>query len=715
MKNVKTIFFPLNGINEAPGYLVGWLNSDIICVACLACHCDFDTLSTALSSLFLEEVGKPPQVLGRWVVKKEKCDDEWLCMYASERGPCVSDISYQIVIYEQPDQNHFLSTHPINLVKLLKKANIMEPETKPYHNSVVSDLDRALNQINHSQTAEIYMKRLLLQTKKKKYALPDSPDDECCLSPIPSLFTHLKCRRSYPTNSFPIYMSYPIFFLNNFFNKILERTAALFYLGCLSGSFVATNVALCLQSLPFDVWNFKFSTLLSQFLLRVRATSQWPFLLYKMKLIRQKGHQLYLANKLMLYSSVTLVLLDIFVGIVAGVLLYGYPDVLLSVIHKAAQFLHIDVLRRRVDWLMAFPAGLKLNRALNEFIGMTILVTIDIWNELTTLISPIEPFIVRFLGVLSFTGFSLLLAITCDILNLCTLHIFYIYLGCARLLNLMTATMYSLFNLFKGTKWNVLRQRVDTMTLETEQTLVGTILFTVFMFLFPTVLVFYVSFLLIWLFIVGTQCVLSILISFFNHFPLYLVVLHIQDPFTLSGGITFNIIDENIATYVEIIPPPPKIKEPPQGVVQSFVKYFLFFFNFCFGPLHGDEIDTYPPGYPNYKLNKTVIKRKNTGPLLILRSRPMPLSEKSGAFLAGLKSAFYHLQPLSVMKSVMWGRVIYSHRVQTSTMTEDQVWAGVINSSAPSSPFVLDEIRLQNFTWFRKAFAKGDWLKLCDP
>eukprot|EP00916_Digyalum_oweni_P010198 GHVL01017086.1.p1 GENE.GHVL01017086.1~~GHVL01017086.1.p1 ORF type:complete len:166 (-),score=25.43 GHVL01017086.1:1584-2051(-) len=151
MKNVKTIFFPLNGINEAPGYLVGWLNSDIICVACLACHCDFDTLSTALSSLFLEEVGKPPQVLGRWVVKKEKCDDEWLCMYASERGPC----------------NHFLSTHPINLVKLLKKANIMEPETKPYHNSVVSDLDRALNQINHSQTAEIYMKRLLLQTKKK--------------------------------------------------------------------------------------------------------------------------------------------------------------------------------------------------------------------------------------------------------------------------------------------------------------------------------------------------------------------------------------------------------------------------------------------------------------------------------------------------------------------------------------------------------------------
>ena len=48
--------------------------------------------------------------------------------------------------------------------------------------------------------------------------------------------------------------------------------------------------------------------------------------------------------------------------------------------------------------------------------------------------------------------------------------------------------------LFRGKKWNPLRQRVDSMPHTVEQLFVGTVGFTVLLFLYPTTLVFYVIF-----------------------------------------------------------------------------------------------------------------------------------------------------------------------------------------------------------------------------
>eukprot|EP00922_Rhytidocystis_sp_ex-Travisia-forbesii_P027756 GHVS01040744.1.p1 GENE.GHVS01040744.1~~GHVS01040744.1.p1 ORF type:complete len:378 (+),score=61.64 GHVS01040744.1:77-1210(+) len=129
------------------------------------------------------------------------------------------------------------------------------------------------------------------------------------------------------------------------------------------------------------------------------------------------------ACRLMLVSSVWLVFVDLCVGWMLCFLLCCYPTLVLDWVDNAYNFLHVDMLKSRVDWLMNFPAGLKLNRELNFFIGSIILTTIDVWNELTEFVAPLAQLLVRFLGLASLGGFTMLLAITSDIFNCCTLHV----------------------------------------------------------------------------------------------------------------------------------------------------------------------------------------------------------------------------------------------------------------------------------------------------
>uniref|UniRef100_A0A915IMD6 Uncharacterized protein n=1 Tax=Romanomermis culicivorax TaxID=13658 RepID=A0A915IMD6_ROMCU len=52
----------------------------------------------------------------------------------------------------------------------------------------------------------------------------------------------------------------------------------------------------------------------------------------------------------------------------------------------------------------------------------------------------------------------------------------------------------SLWRLFRGKKFNPLRNRVDSAEYESQQLLFGTLVFTIFVFLMPTVLTYYCVF-----------------------------------------------------------------------------------------------------------------------------------------------------------------------------------------------------------------------------
>jgi len=148
---------------------------------------------------------------------------------------------------------------------------------------------------------------------------------------------------------------------------------------------------------------------------------------------------------------------------------------------------------------------------------------------------PALPHIIWFIGVASFVGASLPIALFSDLLSLLTIHIYSFYLASARIYHWQLTILISLFHLFRGKKHNVLRNRIDSCDYDLDQLLVGTILFTLLFFLLPTVVVFYLNFAIARMAIISLKAVFDTALSCLNHFPLFAIMLRVKDPGRLPG------------------------------------------------------------------------------------------------------------------------------------------------------------------------------------
>lgn len=101
-----------------------------------------------------------------------------------------------------------------------------------------------------------------------------------------------------------------------------------------------------------------------------------------------------------------------------------------------------------------------------------------------------------------------------------------------------------------GKKYNILRKRNEPAAYSLDQLLIGTTLFTLASFLFPTVLAYYLLFAAVSTFVqvfdilMGVQTRVAIILvhasletslAFLNHFPLFAVMLRVKDPHRLPG------------------------------------------------------------------------------------------------------------------------------------------------------------------------------------
>jgi hypothetical protein len=140
-------------------------------------------------------------------------------------------------------------------------------------------------------------------------------------------------------------------------------------------------------------------------------------------------------------------------------------------------------------------------------------------------------------------GFSLLLAMATDVLVLATVHIYALYSQFAWLHSLQLTVLASLWKLFRGKKKNVLRNRVDSIDFDLAQLLLGTMLFVVVFFLFPTTLVYYCFFLVVWLAIACVRATLWWLITVVNSMPAFtLFTLLALPPSRAPSGVLLHRI-----------------------------------------------------------------------------------------------------------------------------------------------------------------------------
>ncbi|KAG4305798.1 hypothetical protein PORY_000708 [Pneumocystis oryctolagi] len=287
------------------------------------------------------------------------------------------------------------------------------------------------------------------------------------------------------------------------------------------------------------------ATGLQQIDMRLQQFCYWP-IQYQALLNRKKEYPnitISYPNYIRFYNNIWIITNDIIFGIIFGSYLIENKQQLIQSINYISRIYTIETLHNMVFWLMNWPAGLKLNSELAGFLGNLFLWFLNIWKGWIIIANSYLPILIQIAAISSFTGFSLFISLLNDVLSLLTLHIHIFYIASTLIYNWQLTILISLFHLFRGKKKNVLRNRIDSCDYNIDQLVLGTILFTLFTFLFPTILAFYFTFASGRIIIVIIKAILDTTLTFANHFPLFAIMLRIKDPFRLPGGIHFELMD----------------------------------------------------------------------------------------------------------------------------------------------------------------------------
>lgn len=243
---------------------------------------------------------------------------------------------------------------------------------------------------------------------------------------------------------------------------------------------------------------------------------KWKSYLHLRCLLAQlysRPHVGFFRKTLLTLSFLLVFLLDFTLG--AGLVLILQKCVhLRPLVTKVISVYTLTMLRwvsELIIWLMGNPGGLKLNTPLTNFLGTRMLSIVNLWNYFySDFIATYISTILSCIFFLSPLGITVSIAMLHDFhkfLNLCSIC-FFIVMG--RVLSLQVSALKSLARLFMGKKWNILRHRIDSYDYDTSQLLVGTIFFTILLFLLPTTSVYFLIFLLLRVLQFSVQLVLRL-------------------------------------------------------------------------------------------------------------------------------------------------------------------------------------------------------------
>ncbi|CDR97440.1 PHOSPHATIDYLINOSITOL N-ACETYLGLUCOSAMINYLTRANSFERASE SUBUNIT Q, putative [Babesia bigemina] len=181
----------------------------------------------------------------------------------------------------------------------------------------------------------------------------------------------------------------------------------------------------------------------------------------------------------------------------------------------------------------------KLNNEVAVFVSRLLLSVLVVWRI-------IKPRIQAHFTVLSnIFQYSALFGVTChtavlvDILTIETMHVAYAHCIMLYLTKWMQRYLYSLLQLFKGKKWNVLKQSLDSNNYTREQLFLGTVIFTLLLLIYPTIWVFYCVTLLVYLPVFVARAFMRSVIEVMTKFPWYFLAYNALFPRRYKEGVYF--------------------------------------------------------------------------------------------------------------------------------------------------------------------------------
>lgn len=211
-------------------------------------------------------------------------------------------------------------------------------------------------------------------------------------------------------------------------------------------------------------------------------------------------------------------------------------------------------LKQLLDWLMGAPAGLKLNSQLTHILGRFFQYHIYLWTGYLYILKPVLGQLVYYSSVAGIWGLSVQLAMFQDILSTMTIHIYCFYVYAARLYRLQMYALGSLWRLFRGKKWNVLRERVDSAVYDINQLFVGTLLFTVLLFLLPTTGLYYFVFTALRVVVLTAQGLLTRARRLLSSMPWWYLLMWIGNSSAIKDGVVFQVVpSENVSSNRQLV------------------------------------------------------------------------------------------------------------------------------------------------------------------
>ncbi|KAI0753342.1 N-acetylglucosaminyl transferase component-domain-containing protein [Daedaleopsis nitida] len=237
------------------------------------------------------------------------------------------------------------------------------------------------------------------------------------------------------------------------------------------------------------------------------------------------------------HNCVWLVLNDVIIGVAFGSFLCENQQFFARYLHHGLQTYLVDGLQCTLVWLNNWPAGLKLNTELSQFYCHSLVGGVSAWGWILKHAAPHFPALIWLIGAMGCCGMTMIVSLLSDALTLLTAHLYVCYYVSATIFSHQLSLAGSLWNLFRGKRYNVLRNRIDRWDYDLDQLLLGTILFTLLAFLYPTTLTYYALFATARLVVIVCHAVFDTVTALLNHFPLFALLLRIKDPLRLPGGV----------------------------------------------------------------------------------------------------------------------------------------------------------------------------------
>lgn len=265
------------------------------------------------------------------------------------------------------------------------------------------------------------------------------------------------------------------------------------------------------------------------------------------------------SNYINLYNSIWLIFNDILLGVTTWKLISQHSDRIFQYLNEVVfERLLFNDFYDLISWISYnHPAGFKLNNELGSFMGDLFLWSLNYFNYLIQehIISKEKnPLFLMLIKGLCYLGVTFLIGLIIDILKLITLHIFWFYYTSARIYQKQVEILKSLVQLFRGKKYNILRNRVDNLDnyskprdfFEVDQLLLGTLLFMILVLLLPTIFAFYLTYFIIRLLVILMLNFFENVLLIINFVPLFVILLKLKNSSRLQGGVQFEYLYSSV-------------------------------------------------------------------------------------------------------------------------------------------------------------------------